>query len=436
MSPIQNVPAGDPAPSAGERFYRHGLRRMTGRDTGEHHRTASVLELFFDLTFVTAFGVAGSQLAHGIAEDHAGAAVIAFAIAILSIMWAWVGYTWLATSFDNDDWLFRVLTLVQMAGVIVVAVGIPDLFTSVREGEDFHVGVMVTGYVIMRVGVVAMWLRAAHDDPASRSLAMTNAVSVGVAQIGWVAWLLLPLSFTAALVWLVIIWILDLGGPILAEFKGRRRGGGFPWHAHHIAERYGLLAIIAIGESITGTLAAAQMISDAEGWTVEAVVTIAAGVLISFSLWWTYFVLPSGPVLDVRRDKVIPWAYVHIVLFAAIAAIGAGLHVLGYVFDEHYHVSTFAGISSIAIPVLIFMAGVFVLLWWLLGTPPRNIGHVVTFAMPVVAMVLAAVGWPLWACLLIVLISPLSVIVFYETFEWRLLADRLDVVIDDAADAR
>ncbi|MGW5523958.1 low temperature requirement protein A [Gordonia sp. NPDC003950] len=174
--------------------------------------------------------------------------------------------------------------------------------------------------------------------------------------MGWVTWILLPLSFTAALVRLVIIWILDLGGPVIAEFNDRRRGGGFPWHAHHIAERYGLLAIIAIGESITGALAAAQMISNAQGRTVESMVALAAGVLISFSLWWTYFVIPSGPILDVRRDNVIPWAYM--------------------------------------------------------------------CTSPVVATVLAAVGWPLWACLLVVLVSPLSVIVL------------LDVVINDAADNR
>lgn len=421
-----------PELTTGQQFYRHGLRRMTARDTGEHHRTASVLELFFDLTFVTAFGVAGSQLAHGIAVQHVGTSVLAFAIAMLAIMWAWVGYTWFATSFDNDDWLFRVLTLVQMAGVIVVAIGIPDLFSSIHDHQEFHVGVMVTGYVIMRVGVVALWLRAARDDPDTRSLSLTSAASVAVAQMGWVAWVLVPMSFTTTLVWLVIIWLVDLGGPVIAEFKGRRHGSGLQWHAHHVAERYGLLAIIAIGESITGTLAAAQMISDAIGWTVEDVVVIATGTLISFALWWTYFVLPSGPVLAVRRNKVIAWSYIHIVLFASIAAVGAGLHVLGYVYAEHYHVSTFAAIAAIAIPVLIYMASVFILLWWLLGAPPHNPGHAITFAMPVIAMVVAAAGWPLWVCLLIVLVSPLSVIIFYETFEWRLLARSLDRALDTA----
>jgi low temperature requirement protein LtrA len=47
---------------------RHALSRMGGRDPQELNRTATPLELFFDLTYVIAFGVAGSQFAHELAE--------------------------------------------------------------------------------------------------------------------------------------------------------------------------------------------------------------------------------------------------------------------------------------------------------------------------------------------------------------------------------
>ncbi len=417
----------------GLQYYRHGLRRMTGRDIDEHHRGASVLELFFDLTFVTAFAVAGSQLAHGIADDHTGSATTAFAIAMLAILWAWTSYAWFASAFDNDDWLFRVLTLVQMAGVIILAIGIPDMFASIEEGEHFTGGVMVAGYVVMRVAVIGQWLRVATDDPDHRALALANVVTVGIAQCGWVAFILLPLSLQAALVFIVIFWAIDLAGPVTAEIIGARRGAGrTPWHPHHIAERYGLMAIISIGETVTGTLAAADVISEQRGWAVDSVVVIGAGILTSFALWWTYFLLPSGPVLAANRSKVIPWAYGHILLFATIAAVGAGLHVIGYVFDEHYHLSTLTAILSISIPVLIFMAGVFAIHTWLVGTASRNPAHVVAFGAPVIAPILAEVGWPLWACLLVVLASPVSIIVSYELGEWRSLARQLDSALDDS----
>ena len=327
-------------------FYRHGLRRMTGRDVRERHRAATPLELFFDLTFVTAFGVAGAELAHGIAAAQGGAATVAFVIALLAIVWAWTSYSWFASAFDNDDWLFRVLTLVQMAGVIILAIGIPALFASLEEGEHFSGGVMVAGYVVMRVAVVAQWLRVAADDARYRKLAVTNAVAVGIAQIGWVAFILLPLDLTTVYVLLVVLWALDLAGPLVAEKASRRRGeGGAPWHPHHIAERYSLMAIIAIGETVTGTLAAAQEISSVQGWSSDAVVVIGSGIVISFALWWAYFLLPSAPVLAVRRGKVVPWAYGHLVLFAATAAVGAGLHVIGYVYDAEIRLDTLAEIG-------------------------------------------------------------------------------------------
>ncbi|MGW0455858.1 low temperature requirement protein A [Gordonia sputi] len=423
--------------SPGQQFYQHGLRRVTGRDTGERHRAASVLELFFDLNFVTAFGTASSQLAHGIAEGHSGGATIAFLIAVLAIVWAWTGYTWLASAFDNDDWLFRLLTLVQMAGVIVLAIGIPSLFRSIEEGHHFSGTVMVAGYVVMRVAVIAQWLRVAVDDRDHRGLAITSALVVAVAQCLWVLFILLPLSLEVSLGLIVVFWLIDLAGPLVAEAWSRRHGaGGSPWHAHHIAERYSLLAIIAIGETITGTLAAAQEISQSSGWTTDAVVVIAVGVLISFALWWTYFLIPSGPVLDARRDKVAPWAYGHSVLFASIAAVGAGLHVTGYVYAEDFHVSTLTAIMSISIPVLVFMICIYALHTWLVGSVSRNPAHVITFAAPIAASLLAATGWPLWACLLIVAASPVAVIISYELFEWRWLAAQLDEALARGGDAR
>ena len=43
---------------------------MGGRDRHEAHRSATPLELLFDLTFVISFGLAASQLAHALAEQR------------------------------------------------------------------------------------------------------------------------------------------------------------------------------------------------------------------------------------------------------------------------------------------------------------------------------------------------------------------------------
>jgi low temperature requirement protein LtrA len=54
----------------------HHLSRMSGRDPGETHRSATPLELLFDLAFVVAFGIAADQLAHLVAIDDVAPGVI------------------------------------------------------------------------------------------------------------------------------------------------------------------------------------------------------------------------------------------------------------------------------------------------------------------------------------------------------------------------
>src|ERR1700748_3359496 len=98
---------------------------MVGRDPGEHDRVATPLELLFDLTFAACFGLVASQFATVLAAARYHAAVIGFAFASGAICWAWIGFSWFSSAYDTDDWIFRVATMVQMVGVLVLAIGIP-----------------------------------------------------------------------------------------------------------------------------------------------------------------------------------------------------------------------------------------------------------------------------------------------------------------------
>ncbi|MBN9636625.1 MAG: low temperature requirement protein A, partial [Actinobacteria bacterium] len=80
---------------------------MRGRDPHEKHRVATPLELLFDLTFVVAFGVAASELAHMLAAGHVGAGVTGFVFSTFAICLAWINFTWFASAYDTDDWVFR-----------------------------------------------------------------------------------------------------------------------------------------------------------------------------------------------------------------------------------------------------------------------------------------------------------------------------------------
>ena len=48
----------------------HRRQRFAGRDPDEEHRSATPLELLYDLTFVVAFGTAANELAHYLADGH------------------------------------------------------------------------------------------------------------------------------------------------------------------------------------------------------------------------------------------------------------------------------------------------------------------------------------------------------------------------------
>ena len=93
---------------------------------------------------------------------------------------------------------------------------------------------MVAGYVVMRIALVAQWLRAAKQDPQRRSACLTYATVVTVAQIGWIAMIPASTSIVTTFAWAGALVAFEMFGPWLAE----RRMGGTPWHAHHIAERY------------------------------------------------------------------------------------------------------------------------------------------------------------------------------------------------------
>jgi low temperature requirement protein LtrA len=396
----------------------HRRRRLSGRDPNEPHRAATPLELLYDLVFVVAFGQAANELAHYVAEDHVRTGILGFAFAVFAIAWAWISYSWFASAYDEDDWVCRLATMVQMVGVIILALGLPEVFASFEHGETLDNGVVVAGYIVMRVPMAVMWLRAARHDPDRRPAHLTYFWTITVAQVGWTALVFLALPIGTTFACAGVLYAIELAGPIVAQ----TRKGGTPWHPHHIAERYGLLVIITLGEGIIGTVASlSAVVHGPAGWSVDAALVTIAGVGLTFGTWWMYFTMPSGHVLDLHPERGFFWGYGHIVLFGALAGVGGGLHVAAYYLERHTELDAVGTVLSVAVPLAVYVLVLYVLwtalVWW---KDPFHVGLLLgTAAVLVLAVVLAGAGVSMAWCLIVLALAPVVTIVGYETVGHR-----------------
>jgi low temperature requirement protein LtrA len=331
--------------------------RMTARSADEPHRASSQLELLFDLTFVVAIASITAQLAHRIAEGHALQGLAPFLQVFFAIWWAWMNFTWFASSYDTDDVPYRLLTMVQMAGVLVLAAGVP----AAVNAADYRA--VTLGYLIMRIGLVTQWLRAGIEDPPRRTTALRYVAGIAVVEVGWLLRLLLAETGVLPEVSLVPIFVglalLELAVPRWAE-----RRGPTTWHPHHIAERYGLFTIILLGESVLAASAGVEAALEAGGVNGSLVAIAFAGLGLLFALWWLYFLEPAGDGLASHRDGSYLWGYGHYGIFAALSALGAGLEVAVAQTGHHAGVSSIAVCYAVAIPV-----GVFLVLLWAAHAP-------------------------------------------------------------------
>jgi low temperature requirement protein LtrA len=398
----------------------HHSRRMTGRDPGEVHRVATSLEQLFDLTFATCFSLAASQLALALSTGRYTAAFFGFGFASFAICWAWTNFSWFASAYDTDDWMFRVVTMRQMVGVLVLAIGLPRMFASLERGAHLDNSIMVLGYVIMRVALVFQWLRAARQDPARRRACLTYAVAISIAQIGWVWQIAVHFSTAAALILGSILALIELMGPVLAE----RQDGGTPWNAHHIAERHSLLAIMALGVGIVGTVAALSAVVEQQGWTMDATLVGIAGTALTFGMWWLYDLLPSAQILETHRNRAFVWGIGQILIVTAIVATGGGLHVAAHFIEHQAQISPLATVLSVALPVAAFLGLTYALYYYLVRRfKAFQVWLLVGTAAVVAVTVTAALsGVSMARCLVVLALAPAVTVVGYEVLGYRHLA--------------
>jgi low temperature requirement protein LtrA len=282
-------------------------RLRTAAEEGD--RSATWLELFYDLVFVVAVAVLVERLVH----DITGAGVASFFGYFALLWWLWASHTYYADRYDTDDLVYRLLAAGQMVAIVVIAASLSgDAAGSTRA--------FAFAYAASRFLLLVMYFRAYRHVKETRRLVKGYLAGFGIATVVWTASALVPDEMRIGL-WATALFI-DLATPWVM----RTEQALVPLDVSHLPERFGLFTILVLGESMAAIVAGLSHIS----WAFLPTLAAALSVGIVTALWWLYFDNTSGSV--VRRDAAVRrtwrptgWIYTHLVLAAALASSAVGL---------------------------------------------------------------------------------------------------------------
>jgi low temperature requirement protein LtrA len=278
------------------------------------------LELFFDLVFVLAITRVTALMAHDLSWASLGRGLLVLA----ALWWGWAAYAWLTNHVSGEDGRARVVVFVAMSAMVLVALAVPEAF-------DAHALLFALAYLVMRLAHLALYWVSSREDPDVH-VAVARLLRTAVAG---------PLLLVAAAfadgpvqagLWIAALAI-DYGGPLVFGVAGYRV------HPAHFAERFSLIVIIALGESIVAIGVGA---GDEPLDTAVAVAAVLA-VVTSAALWWAYFDVVATVAhrtlvraTGVARNRLArdSFAYLHLPMIAGIELFALGVEqVVGHV-DE------------------------------------------------------------------------------------------------------
>jgi low temperature requirement protein LtrA len=275
-------------------------------------RRVTPLELFFDLVFVFAL----TQVTGFLADHLTWVGMLQGAALLVVLWWAWGGYSWLTNAVPAEDVIpARLVILTAMAAMLVASLAVPGAF-----GEY---GVLFgSAYFVVRLLHVVLSVLATRSTPETHQAFLLLAPGFLAAPV-----LLIPAGFVDGFAqgafWAVALAI-DLGVSFV------RGVSGFRVHAGHFVERYGLIIIIALGESIVAIGVGAAGLEIGAGVVVAAVF----GVALAAALWWAYFdfvMLVAERRLSAAKGEERArlardaFSYLHLPMVAGIVLVALGI---------------------------------------------------------------------------------------------------------------
>ncbi len=270
------------------------------------NRSVGWLELFYDLVYVATLIQIGNFLSDNVTLVGFGQ----FLVLTIVVWWAWTGETFYQNRFVVDDVKHRFLVFVQIFAIATMGLSVSKAF-----GELYIQ--FTLAYIVTRVVLFIMYIRAAKADNAGRALTNGYLVGFGGGTAIWIGSLFLPAE---------IHWVGWLAGiafefllPFLPQFQEWARDMVFD--RHHMSERFGIFTIIVLGEAFV------KILDDAQGTTLglPQFAFSIVGFLVLNSIWWLYFGETEEKVVNQDNAlKPIAWMYSHALVAASLVAFGVG----------------------------------------------------------------------------------------------------------------
>ena len=273
----------------------------------------SSIELFFDLVF--AFVI--TQITQLVEHAHAAMDFLRALLVLVPIWWMYAGYSWL-TNNVRPDGRMRAVLIAAMAGFLVMALAIPEVFGA--GGLTF--GLSYLFVVVLHLGAFAL-----KGEGAAR------VAIFGVAPFNLAASALLIGAAFADPPWVIGLFVAT--SSLFVATTVLRRERRFALNAHHFAERHGGVILIVLGESVIAIAmgASASNPTFRGEWLIGVVFALA----LVAALWWSYFdredrraadkLVAAEPEQRSRMGLLGYW-YAHLALIAGIILIAAGIRQL------------------------------------------------------------------------------------------------------------
>jgi low temperature requirement protein LtrA len=285
------------------------VAESTTMTEAESEDKVTALELFFDLVFVFAFTQVTALMALHPTWEGLGQGMLILAM----VWWAWGAFAWLTNALHSDDGIARLGLMSAMGAMLITALAVPGAFgeDSVVFGLAYlavrAIHIAVYTYGAPEVDVRDAILKLAPGLLGAPLLIAIGGFLDGGAQVG---------------IWVVAV-LLDYGTPYIQDVSG------FKVSPSHFHERFGLIVIIALGESI---VAAGSTLPETS-LTGAVVVVAIAGLVIAGAQWWAYFdvvALVAGrrfaEVSGLARNRMARDSYgvLHGLLIAGIILVALG----------------------------------------------------------------------------------------------------------------